>query len=156
MNYLSENKKNSIKNLNYCEIFLFYAHYDVEKNKCVGRNKHVGRIFLGILIIVQSLIRACRKEKSEKINKRAARLLGTLEQVILIMTHNRGGTMSLRLSSFSSHNQVEWQAGATRGLFSVLKCLPSSRYVFQVWGNTFRPLDFFSNQESGRLCDLSY
>ena len=27
-------------------------HYDVEKNKCVGRNKRVGRIFIGILIIM--------------------------------------------------------------------------------------------------------
>ena len=58
-----------------------YEHYDVEKNKCVGRNKHAGRIFWGILIIVQSLIRACRKEKSEKFNKRAARLFGTPEQL---------------------------------------------------------------------------
>ena len=31
---------------------LEYAHYDLEKNKRVGRNKDVGRIFWGILIIV--------------------------------------------------------------------------------------------------------
>ena len=58
----------------------FSAFIFIENYNRVGWNKRVGRIFLENLIIMQSLIRACRKEKTEKFNKRAARLFGTLEQ----------------------------------------------------------------------------
>ena len=51
-------------------------------NKCVAPNNHVGKIILQNLIKELLLIRECWREKFPKINKRAARLLGTPEYVL--------------------------------------------------------------------------